>query len=300
MTGVRRTLSQMTSQLEESMGVRSSDEPLRLVPTASPKDIGRRSVRNVSRIDINQVIPDPKQPRTQFEEDSLQRLATSIHDKGQLSPIRVRWADDLSKWIIISGERRWRACQLAGLATIDCCTHEGELSTSHVLEEQLIENLLREELNPIEEAHAFKTLIELNDWTGKQLATALAIPPSKVTRTMALLKLPAEAQSQVASGELAARSAYEISRLRNETARDGNARRAASEKWTLAETKQFVPRRRRQLEPTPKNQLTFFVDDGWRVLVIGQRRGHYEEVEQVILTALEEVRHRIRNKVRWV
>lgn len=300
MSGVRRTLSQMASQLEESMGVRSADEPLRLVPTASPKDIGRLPIRNVSRIDINQVIPDPKQPRTQFDEDSLQRLATSIRDKGQLSPIRVRWADDISKWVIISGERRWRACQLAGRATVDCCIHEGELGTSHVLEEQLIENLLREDLNPIEEALAFKTLIELNGWTGKQLATALAIPASKVTRTMALLKLPAEVQSQVASGEMAARSAYEISRLPNEAVRDGIAQQAAFEKWTLADTKRNVPRRRRRLEPTQKPQLTFFVDDHWRVVVIGERRGRYEEVEEVLQTALEEVRHRIRNQVRWV
>lgn len=282
------------------MGVRSTDESLRLVPTASPKDIGRRPVRNVSRIDITQVIPDPQQPRTQFDDDGLQRLATSIGAKGQLSPIRVRWADDIGKWIIISGERRWRACQLAELPTIDCCVHEGELGPSHILEEQLVENLLREELNPIEEARAFKTLIDLNGWTGKQLADALSIPASKVTRTLALLKLTESVQQQVANGQLAARSAYEISRLPNETIREEVASRAASEKWTHADTKRNVASRKRKSKGAPKPQLTFFANDGWRVIVIGQRRGRYEEVEQALQEVLDEVRHRIQNNVRWV
>lgn len=299
MSGVRQTLSRMTAQLEESMGVRTSDESLKLVPKISGKDIGRRPLPNVSRIDITQVIPDPLQPRTQFDEDSLQRLAASIRDKGQLSPIRVRWADDIGKWVIISGERRWRACQLAGRTTIDCCIHEGELGSSPILEEQLIENLLREDLNPIEEAIAFQKLIELNGWTGKQLAAALVIPASKVTRTLALLNLPPEIQSRVARGELAARSAYEISRLPNGAVRDGIVQRASSESLTLDDTQQLAIRRRRRKNSDDQPRLTFFVDEGWRVVVSGQRRGCYEEVEQVLLMALEEVRHRIRNQVRW-
>ena len=280
--------------------LRTGRRPMSLADVVGTSRSGSSVVRNVSRIDIVQVIPDPEQPRTQFDEESLQRLAASIRSKGQLSPIRVRWSDDLGKWAIISGERRWRACQLAGLTTIDCCIHEGELGSSLILEEQLIENLLREDLNPIEEARAFKTLIELNGWTGKQLATALAIPTSKVTRTMALLKLSEDIQRQVASGELAARSAYEISRIQNETDREGIARRAASEKWTHADTNRIVARRKRTSSSSPKPQLTFFAEDGWQVVVSGRQRGRYEEVEQALLCVLEEVRHRIQNQVRWV
>jgi ParB family transcriptional regulator, chromosome partitioning protein len=129
-------------------------------------------------------------------------------DKGQLSPIRVRWSAGAGKWIIVAGQRRWRATERAGLTTIDCYFHEQALSESQILEEQLIENCLREDLQPLEEAKAFEKLRELNSWNAKQLAEAICVHPSKVSRVLCLLKLPPAIQEQVASGELSARSAY--------------------------------------------------------------------------------------------
>ena len=73
---------------------------------AGRKDVGRRPLRNFGRVVISQVIPDPQQPRVEFAEEDLEQLALSIREKGQLSPIRVRWSESLEKWIIISGERR--------------------------------------------------------------------------------------------------------------------------------------------------------------------------------------------------
>ena len=113
------------------------------------------------------VIPDPEQPRVEFSEEAIERLAQSITRKGQLSAIRVRWSDEFSKWVIIAGERRWRATKRAGLPTIDCYFHENGISKSEVLEQQLIENCLREDLQPIEEAKAFSMLMDLNGWTGQ-------------------------------------------------------------------------------------------------------------------------------------
>ena len=110
--------------------------------------------------------------------------------------------------MIISGERRWRAAQKAGLTEIECCFREAELSSSEILEEQLIENCLREDLQPIEEAQAFAALMRLNSWTGKEVAKALRVHPSRVSRALALLKLPEEIQEQVNTGEIPARSAY--------------------------------------------------------------------------------------------
>jgi ParB family chromosome partitioning protein len=95
-------------------------------------------------------------------------LAQSIRDKGQLSPIRVRWSAEADKWIIVVGQRRWRATQRAGLTTIDCYFHEQDLSESQILEEQLIENCLREDLQPLEEAKACEKLMELNGWNAKE------------------------------------------------------------------------------------------------------------------------------------
>ena len=152
----------------------------------------------------------------------------SIRDKGQLSPIRVRWSDNASKWIIVAGERRWRATKRAGLTTIDCFFHEQPLSESHVLEEQLIENCLREDLQPMEEAKAFEKLMALNNWNAKQLAEAVRLHPSKVSRALSLLRLPGDIQADVGAGRIPARIAYEISKLKDATAQRDLATKARS------------------------------------------------------------------------
>ena len=122
------------------MGVRAETATVALPQKTNAKDIGRRPVRNYGSVPIEKVIPDPSQPRTEFDEESLQELSASFASPGQLQPIRVRWSESVGLWTIIAGERRWRAAQMAGLATIDCFFHEDELSPSEILEEQIIEN----------------------------------------------------------------------------------------------------------------------------------------------------------------
>lgn len=207
MASTRSKLDQISEHLEESMGVRKGDAEPRLSPFPLNKDAGRQPLRNIGRLEIDKVIADPEQPRIDFDEEALDRLAASIRDKGQLSAIRVRWSDAHQKWIIVAGERRWRATKQAGLATIDCYFHESDISRSEVLEQQLIENLLREDLRPVEQAKAFSALMELNGWTAKQIGEALRVPPSSVSRALALLRLPADIQQQVDAGQVPARSA---------------------------------------------------------------------------------------------
>lgn len=162
MANTRTLIGRLNEQFEESVGVRKMDLKPVLSPVASLKDAGRRPVRQFGKINIEQVIPDPDQPRQEFDEDAVERLSKSIMDKGQLAPIRVRWSDVSQKWIIIAGERRWRATRLAGLPSIDCYFHEGDLSHSEILEQQIIENCLREDLKPLEQARAFASLMEIN------------------------------------------------------------------------------------------------------------------------------------------
>jgi ParB family chromosome partitioning protein len=109
MSTIRGKLASIEANLLESMGSRFSPQQPSLAPTPDPKDIGRRPVEDFGRVDINQVVPDPEQPRTEFSPEALERMAESIRDQGQLAPIRVRWSEDLAKWLIIAGERRWRA-----------------------------------------------------------------------------------------------------------------------------------------------------------------------------------------------
>jgi ParB family chromosome partitioning protein len=283
--------------MEESMGVRRHDADVVLAPVPSPRDIGRRPLRNVCRIEISQVIPDPEQPREVFSEESLDRLAQSIHERGQLAPIRVRWSIHANKWVILTGERRWRAIKRAGLPTVDCIIHEADLTPSQILDEQLIENLLREDLTPVEEARAFARVMELNGWTGKQLAESLRIAPSRISRALAILKLPEDIQTQVETGVIPARSAYQISRLPSDNKRRQLASRVAAGTVTNEQAAHSVPKRRRR----PKKQgvsLTFQTEEGWRITVTSTKKGNYEQLEQALCVVLDEVRLRIANNVR--
>jgi ParB family chromosome partitioning protein len=255
-------------------------------------------LRNFGRIDVKQVMADPIQPREQFPEEAIERLAKSIREKGQLSPIRVRWSEEHAKWVIIAGERRWRATLRAGLSTIECYFHEADIEPTEILEQQLIENCLREDLRPTEEARAFQKLIDLNGWSQRELAAALRVSETRVTRTLSLLKLPPELQYQIDTRRISVRAAYEISRLPNPSAQQDLARRAAKGALTCEQTAKAVRQRRGRPKPkSPTTHLTFTTEDGWKIVVSAQRKGRYEEVERALRVALDEVQHRIQNNV---
>jgi len=298
MASTRDSLAAAAPHLAESVGVRSSAAQPRLSPVPSPKDTGRRPVQNFGRIDIGQVMADPTQPRGEFADESIERLAKSIQEKGQLSPIRVRWSDEHRKWMIVAGERRWRATRHAGLPTIECYFHEDQLAPSEILEQQLIENCLREDLRPTEEAKAFGRLMELNGWNQKRLAIELRVSETRVTRVMALLKLPQEVREDVDRGRIGARAAYEISRLPNPAAQQDVARRVARGLLSGQEAAKAVRKRRgKARRKSSGTHLTFLTEDGWKITVSAKRKGVYEEVEEALSESLEEVRHRIRNRV---
>ena len=299
MASTRKVLQQVANNLSESMGVREKEvSPPQLSPVPFRRDAGRRPLRNVGQLDINQVIPDPEQPRAEFSEEALDRLAHSIRDKGQLSPIRVRWSEDNGKWIIIFGERRWRATKQAGLPTIDCIFQDGAPTRQEVLQQQLIENLIRENLQPIEEAKAFIQLLEMNSWTQKELADALRIPQPKVTRALSLLKLPEDVQNRVAAGEVSARAAYHISRIPDDETRRSLADQSAERVITHEDAARIVRRRKGISKREDRGvKQTFLAENGWKVIVTAGRKGTYYDVEQALESAVEEVRMRIKNRV---
>jgi ParB family chromosome partitioning protein len=121
-------------------------------------------------IPIDRINRDPAQPREEFEPAALARLADSIRARGLLQPVRVRWSEEQGRYVLIAGERRWRASKMAGLSTLTCIVADGELSPAELLADQVTENLLREDLIPSERARAYRTLMALNGWSGNQLA----------------------------------------------------------------------------------------------------------------------------------
>lgn len=293
----RQTLQQLQPNLDESIGSRPVRTKPRLSPMHSAKDVGRRPDRNFGRIEVSQVIPDPAQPRTEFDQDAIDRLAKSIKKKGQLAPIRVRWSTDHEKWIIVCGERRYRAVTAAGLPTIDCYFDETSLSDGQILEQQMIENLLREDLSPMEKARGFESLMELNGWNQKQVAESLHLTPSTVTRSLALLELPAAIQEQVDNGTIAARSAYEISKIPNKQKQKALANKV-SEGMPLGATEKAV-RKTNPKHHKPK-RLEFAAENGWTIRAVPPESEYrtYADLRVAVEEALEEIELRINNNIR--
>mgnify|MGYP002624033204 CR=1 FL=1 len=299
MSTTRSTLEQITGHLDESMGLRRTAPSPQLSPVAAPRDIGRKPLRGFGRMEVARLLPDPNQPRKEISEESIARLAQSLRSKGQMFPIRVRWDDQLQSWVIISGERRWRAAQSAGLETIDCYFHERPLSDSELLEQQLVENLLREDLKPIEEARAFASLMKLNGWNGKELAAALHVTPSKVSRALALLDLPEDIQHQVDARQLPARSAYELSKLPDDETRRELAEQTVRGGMTHKEAADAVRQRRGKPTKSPRRaSLTFLAENGLQIVVRGKRDTTYYDIQEALEHVLEDVQLRIRSNIK--
>jgi ParB family transcriptional regulator, chromosome partitioning protein len=200
--------------------------------------------KDVAQIQLDRIAPDPEQPREEFDEESLGRLAESLKTRGQLQPIRVRWDQGRGLYAIICGERRWRAARIAGIESVSCVIVEGTLSSADLLAIQLVENALREDLKPIEQAKAYRQLMDQKGWSTRQVARELSIAQPQVVRTLALMGLPEPVQQQVEQGTLAPATAYEIAKLDSDADQRALAERVVTEKMTRQETAEAVKTRR--------------------------------------------------------
>ena len=154
---------------------------------------------NVNKIDISKILPNKQQPRKNFEDKDIQELSNSIKNQGLIQPIIVRNAGDDS-YEIIAGERRWRACQLAGVHSVDCVVMDA--AEDQVFELALIENIQRENLNVVEEAKAYKQIIEKNKLKTEDLAKQLGKSPSHISNLIRILELDEEIHQMIISGKI--------------------------------------------------------------------------------------------------
>jgi ParB family chromosome partitioning protein len=230
--GKLEELARLTAgNVQDSIGVgrpaRAADAPAP-APSAPARWQGVTKMRNAVEIPVDKIVPDPDQPRDEFDEDSLGRLAESLRTRGQLQPVRVRWDEGRERYMILVGERRWRAARMAGLPSLSAVVVEGSIPPSELLAIQLIENCLREDLRPIEQAKAFKALMEQNGWSARQVARELAIDHTGVARALALLTLPGDVQEAVEAGQIAPRTAYELTKIDDPAEQAEAAREAAA------------------------------------------------------------------------
>jgi ParB family chromosome partitioning protein len=174
-------------------------------------EFGQAEPKTLFYCGIEEIIPNRSQPRKHFDESKIQELAESIKEKGILEPLIVRRTDQ--GYELIVGERRWRAAQKAGLKEVPVLVKEVE--GREALEISLIENLQREDLNPIEAAEAFKHLIEEFDISQEDLSKRMGKDRTTITNTLRLLKLPLEVRNQLLQNRITSGHARAILSLEN-------------------------------------------------------------------------------------
>ena len=192
--GLGRGLSALFSDTEEA-SENAAKQPF-APETALPEDI-----KGLTEVDIDLVRPNPNQPRKHFDEDALRELADSIKKHGMIMPIVVNNMEG-GKYMIIAGERRYRAAKMAGKTQIPVVIRE--YTDREIKEISLIENLQREDLNPIEAANAMKQLMDEYHLTQEELAERIGKSRPAVTNTLRLLSLSPEVIDMVSSGRLSA------------------------------------------------------------------------------------------------
>jgi ParB family transcriptional regulator, chromosome partitioning protein len=288
MSGIEKLKARLGGNIRESMSVESAALPGKAIPAAGgvlgggEKFKGTARVKDALAIRLDQITPDPGQPRKEFDEAAIDDLAASLKSRGQLQPIRVRWEEAMGRWVVIAGERRYRAALRAGLPTL-MCIEAGPQTPDDILEDQLVENCLREDLRPIEQARAFRALMDRRGWSHRQLGEHLHVAHGTITRAVALLDLPPDVRGRVEGGDLSPSAAYQVSRIEDADAQRAVAERIVSEGLKRDEVVEVVRRATGRLaKVTGKGRgagkgkapasRVFRTPDGYRVTV-EHRRG---------------------------
>jgi ParB family chromosome partitioning protein len=191
---------------------------------------------SLRELPISQIDPNPLQPRERFDEEALVSLTASISELGVLQPILVRPAGD--RFELIAGERRWRAAKRAGLQSIPAVVRKVDDTTS--LEQAVVENLHRQDLNALEEAAAYQQLIEDFNLSHDDVARRVGKSRSAVSNTLRLFQLPPTIQKLVAEGQLAAGHARALLGTPDRAFQEALARRAVAEQLSVREVEEAV------------------------------------------------------------
>ncbi|MFV0319481.1 MAG: ParB/RepB/Spo0J family partition protein [Microbacterium sp.] len=219
---------------------------------------------HLMHIDPHTIVPNPRQPRTVFDEDDLAELVHSVSEFGVLQPVVVRINEDGAHELIM-GERRTRAAREAGLQSIPAIVRD--TSDEHLLRDALLENLHRSQLNPLEEASAYQQLLEDFGITQEELATRIGRSRPQISNTIRLLKLPIPVQRRVAAGVLSAGHARAILSLTDADAMQRLADKIVDEDLSVRAAEAVAKGVDASGRRSPKPQA-------------GARRGHLDEVAE--------------------
>lgn len=243
-------------------------------------------------LDIDLLVPNPRQPRGHIDEQALEELAQSIRSNGVIQPIVVRQVD--GRYEIVAGERRWRAAQRAGLLRVPIALRA--VDDADLLQVALIENIQRENLNAIEEAQAYRQLGDEYGLSQEAISAAVGKDRATVANYIRLLRLPAEVRSEVAAGRLSMGHARALLALADEAAQRRIAREVVSRGLSVRETEALVRRETAPAAASPaatpdpntraaEHQLKVAL--GTRVRIVRKGRGGRIEVDFASETELQ-------------
>ncbi len=232
-------------------------------------------------IPVDQIDVNPRQPRKTFEPGSLDELARSLKNTGMIQPVIVRRAPG-GRWQLIAGERRWRAARQAGIEQIPAVVREATDVES--LELALVENLLREDLNPVEEAEAYQRILTEFGWTQEDVAQRVGKDRSTIANSLRLLRLPAVIQDDLRTGRLTMGHARALLSLTEPGQQLKLRDEILAHAWSVRATEEGVEKRR--LVPAPARrrsaELVALEDEMQRALLArvrvrgNERRGRIE------------------------
>lgn len=242
-----------------------------------PEGEGKKALQQCG---IEEVQPNPFQPRKAFSDEQLQELVDSIREKGILQPLLVRRKSD--GYELIAGERRWRAAQRAGLREIPILVRD--VSDSEMLELSLIENIQRENLNPIEEAEAYKRLMEQFHLTQEEISKKVGKDRTTIANMVRLLRLPPEIKLSLAEGKITMGHARAFLSLDGVDKQKLLWKRLLSGGLSVRQTESLVRRLRTRSSPTPRRS-----NPEWSALI--------EELQRALGTKVRIVGKRKRGKI---
>ena len=257
------------------------------------------SMVSTSTLNINEITPNKEQPRKTFDETALEELADSIRQHGVLQPLLVRPLTS-GGYQLVAGERRWRASRLAELKEVPVIIKE--LSDTEAMEIAIIENLQREDLNPIEEAEGLQALIDKCGYTQEEVAVSVGKSRPAITNSLRLLKLPQEVRDMAKDGVISAGHARALLAFDNQPMMIECAKQIVPKKLTVRDVEKMAKRPARASEPKRTQRRDSFYDEvelslsealGTKVKVYNGRSKGTLEIEFYTLDDLKNIANAI-------
>lgn len=253
--GLGRGINALLSIYDEEDELENNQEEIKQTSAQNPTV---KEIKGLNEININDIVPNPNQPRKHFDETALNELASSIKVHGIIQPIVLNEAED-GKFMIIAGERRWRAAKIAGLETVPAYVRR--FTEKQVKEISIIENLQREDLNPIEAAKAIKQLMEEYKLTQEAVSERIGKSRSVIANTVRLLTLPNEVVDMIETNKLSAGHAKILVALTDPIEQIKIATVAVNKKLSVRDIEKLVKNINHPSKERPKSEQSIELKD---------------------------------------